>query len=61
MEEASEEEDKELKEEEEAGLEAAEVGPERPDEGTEDERKDAESVIDEYVIGKKFGVGLRMM
>lgn len=61
VEEASEEEDKELKEEEEAGLEAAEVGPERPDEGTEDERKDAESVIDEYVIGKKFGVGLRIM
>ncbi|XP_016094163.1 myosin light chain kinase 2, skeletal/cardiac muscle-like isoform X1 [Sinocyclocheilus grahami] len=42
-----EEEDKELKEEEEAGLEAAEAGPE---EGTEEERKDAEPVIDEYVI-----------
>ncbi|XP_016303549.1 myosin light chain kinase family member 4 isoform X3 [Sinocyclocheilus anshuiensis] len=42
-----EEEDKELKEEEEAGLEAAEVGPE---EGTEEERKDAEPVIDAYVI-----------
>ncbi|XP_016372132.1 myosin light chain kinase family member 4-like [Sinocyclocheilus rhinocerous] len=39
------EEDKELKEEEEAGLEAAEAGLERPE-----ERKDAEPVIDEYVI-----------
>ncbi|XP_042602490.1 LOW QUALITY PROTEIN: myosin light chain kinase family member 4-like [Cyprinus carpio] len=45
-----EEEEKELKEEEEAGLEAAEAGPERPEEGTEEERKDAEPVIDEYVI-----------
>uniref|UniRef100_A0A9J8CBK4 Protein kinase domain-containing protein n=1 Tax=Cyprinus carpio carpio TaxID=630221 RepID=A0A9J8CBK4_CYPCA len=44
------EEDKELKEEEEAGLVAAEAGPERPEEGTEEERKDAEPVIDEYVI-----------
>ncbi|XP_016151121.1 myosin light chain kinase family member 4-like [Sinocyclocheilus grahami] len=44
------EEDKELKEEEEAGLEAAEAGPERPEERTEEERKDAEPVIDEYVI-----------
>ncbi|XP_052390473.1 myosin light chain kinase family member 4-like isoform X1 [Carassius gibelio] len=40
------EEDKELKEEEVAGLEAAEVGPER----TEEKRKNAEPVIDEYVI-----------
>uniref|UniRef100_A0A8C1QGV8 Myosin light chain kinase family, member 4b n=1 Tax=Cyprinus carpio TaxID=7962 RepID=A0A8C1QGV8_CYPCA len=44
------EEDKELKEEEEAGLVAAEAGPERPEQGTEEERKDAEPVIDEYVI-----------
>lgn len=61
VEQASEEEDKELKEEEEARLEAAEAGPERPEEGIEEERKDAESVIDEYVIGKKFGECLRIM
>ncbi|KAK7150337.1 hypothetical protein R3I93_011556 [Phoxinus phoxinus] len=46
VEEASEEEDKELKEEE----EAAEAGPERLEAGTGEERKDAESEIDEYVI-----------
>ncbi|XP_067272898.1 myosin light chain kinase family member 4 isoform X2 [Pseudorasbora parva] len=45
VEEASEEEDKELKEEDEAG-----AGPERPEEGTEEDRKDAESGIDQYVI-----------
>ncbi|XP_059368806.1 myosin light chain kinase family member 4 isoform X1 [Carassius carassius] len=45
-----EEEEKELKEEEEAGLEAAEAGPDIPEEGTEEERKDAEPVTDEYVI-----------
>ncbi|KAF4099517.1 myosin light chain kinase 2, skeletal/cardiac muscle isoform X1 [Onychostoma macrolepis] len=50
VEEAPEEEDKELKEEEEAGLDAAEAGPERPEEGTEEEKKNAEPVIDEYVI-----------
>ncbi|XP_073709247.1 myosin light chain kinase family member 4 isoform X2 [Garra rufa] len=47
--ELKEEEEKELKEEEEA-LEAAEAGPERPEEGTEEERKDAEPLTDEYVI-----------
>jgi len=61
VEEASEEEDKEIKEEEEAGLKAAEAGPERLEVGTEEERTDAESKIEEYVIGKKTGVGLRIM
>lgn len=56
MEEAPEEEDKELKEDDEAGLEAAEVGPERPEEGTEEEKQNAEPVTDEYVIGKKIVV-----
>ncbi|XP_077076417.1 uncharacterized protein mylk4b isoform X2 [Siphateles boraxobius] len=50
VEEVSEEEDKELKEEEKAGLEAAESEPERLEAGTVEERKDAESEIDEYVI-----------
>ncbi|KAG1964470.1 myosin light chain kinase family member 4 isoform X1 [Pimephales promelas] len=50
VEEASEEEDKEIKEEEEAGLKAAEAGPERLEVGTEEERTDAESKIEEYVI-----------
>ncbi|XP_043075950.1 myosin light chain kinase family member 4 isoform X3 [Puntigrus tetrazona] len=49
-EEVEEDADKELKEEGEAGLEAAEAGLERPEEGTEEERKDAEPVTDEYVI-----------
>ncbi|XP_059354682.1 myosin light chain kinase family member 4-like [Carassius carassius] len=44
------EEDKELEEDEVAGLKAAEVGPERTEERTEEKRKNAEPVIDEYVV-----------
>ncbi|XP_051501242.1 myosin light chain kinase 2, skeletal/cardiac muscle-like isoform X1 [Myxocyprinus asiaticus] len=48
VQEASEEEG--LKEEDEARLEVAEVGPETKEEGTEEERIDGEPVLEEYVI-----------